>query len=230
MPYVTDGEETVPRRRPGGRAARVKEAVHRAVLDVVAEHGVDKVGIPEISRRADVRDSSIYRRWGTRENLILDALLAVSERALQLPDTGTLHGDLTAFATALIDYLRAPLGDGLVRALSFVTDSRELSEARKKFWDTRYQADELMISRAVARGELPPDTDARIAIELLIAPIHFRNLLTHEQIDAEFASQLATYVIHALKPGADAHGRTSKSGPSRKPGGELPACKNPPTS
>jgi AcrR family transcriptional regulator len=197
---VTELEQAVPQRRPGGRAARVREAVHRAVLDVVAEQGVDKVGIPEVSRRAGVRDSSIYRRWGTRENLILDALLAASERTLPVPDTGTLHGDLTALATALIDYLDAPLGRGLLRALPFATDSEELSEARKAFWESRYRATEAIVSHAVARGELPPDTDARIAIELLIAPIHFRNLLTGERTDAEVANQFATYVIRALQP------------------------------
>jgi AcrR family transcriptional regulator len=209
MVAVTELEKTAPQRRPGGRAARVREAVHRAVLDVVAEQGVDKVGIPEISRRAGVRDSSIYRRWGTRENLILDALLAASERTLPVPDTGTLHGDLTALAIALVKYLDAPLGRGLVRALPFVTDSAEIDEARKAFWDMRYRATELIISRAVTRGELAPDTDPRIAIELLIAPIHFRNLLTHERTDAEFAEQLATYVVRALPPGAN--------GASRKP-------------
>jgi AcrR family transcriptional regulator len=197
---VTELEETATRRRPGGRAARVREAVHRAVVDIVAEQGVDKVGIPEVSRRSGVRDSSIYRRWGTRENLILDVLLAASERTLPVPDTGTLHGDLTTFATALIGYLDAPLGHGLTRALAFVTDTEEIGRARKRFWDSRHRAAEVMISRAVARGELPPDADARIAIELLIAPIHFRNLLTREGSDAELAGQLATYVIRALQP------------------------------
>jgi AcrR family transcriptional regulator len=197
---VTELDETVTRRRPGGRAARVREAVHRAVLDIVAEQGVDKVGIPEVSRRAGVRDSSIYRRWGTRENLILDVLLAASERTLPVPDTGTLHGDLTTFATALIGYLDAPLGHGLARALAFVTDTEEIGEARKLFWDSRRRAAEVMITRAVTRGELPPGTDARIAIELLIAPIHFRNLLTREGSDAELADRLATYVIRALHP------------------------------
>jgi AcrR family transcriptional regulator len=197
---VTELDETVTRRRPGGRAARVREAVHQAVVDIVSEQGVDKVGIPEVSRRAGVRDSSIYRRWGTRENLILDVLLAASERTLPVPDTGTLHGDLTTFATALIGYLDAPLGHGLTRALAFVTDTEEIAEARKLFWDSRRRAAEVMITRAVTRGELPPGTDARIAIELLIAPIHFRNLLTREGSDAELAGQLATYVIRALQP------------------------------
>jgi len=199
MSRMTEVDETAARRRPGGRAARVREAVHRAVLDVVTEHGVDKVGIPEISRRAGVRDSSIYRRWGTRENLILDVLLAASQRTLPVPDTGTVEGDLTALATALVEYLDAPLGRALVRALPFLTDSEEINEARKTFWDTRYRATEVIITRAVSRGELPPDADAHIAIELLIAPIHFRNLLTHEQADAEFAGQLAKYVIRAFR-------------------------------
>lgn len=173
--------------------------MHRAVLDVVAEEGIDKVGIPEISRRAGVRDSSIYRRWGTRENMILDALLAASERTLSVPDTGTLRGDLEAFANALIGYLHAPVGSALIRALPFVTDSDEIGAARTEFWETRHRVTKLMISRAIDRGELPPSTDARIAIELLIAPIHFRNLLTHEPMGAEFASQLATYVVRALQ-------------------------------
>ena len=119
---MTEVESIAAQRRPGGRAARVREAVHRAVLDVVVEHGVDKVSIPEISRRAGVRDSSIYRRWGTRENLILDTLLAASERLLAVPDTGTLHGDLTNFACELISYLDAPLGHALARTLASVTD------------------------------------------------------------------------------------------------------------
>jgi AcrR family transcriptional regulator len=199
---VTELESSAAQRRPGGRAARVKEAVHRAVLDVVIEDGVDKIGIPEISRRAGVRDSSIYRRWGTRENLILDTLLAASERLLAVPDTGTLHGDLTNFARELISYLDAPLGHALVRTLASVTDTGDIADARSTFWETRYGAIKVMFDRAVDRGELPKGTDARVAIELLIAPIHFRNLLTREASDDHFADQLATYVVRALRPEA----------------------------
>jgi AcrR family transcriptional regulator len=205
---VTGPSETAPQRRPGGRAARVREAVHRAVLDAVAEQGVQNVGIPDISRRAGVRDSSIYRRWGTRENLILDVLLAASERTLPIPDTGTLHGDLTGLAIALINYLDTPFGRDLARTLAFVTDSEEISGARKVFWDNRYHAAEPVISRAVARGELSCSANAREAIELLIAPIHFRHLLTREKSDAEFAGQLASYVIRAIALRADAEGTT----------------------
>jgi AcrR family transcriptional regulator len=195
---VTAPEETVPRRRPGGRAARIGEAVHQAVLDLVAERGVDKVGIPEVSRRAGVQDSSVYRRWGTRENLILDVLLTASDRMLPVPDTGSLRGDLTALARALIGYLDTPLGRDLDRTLAYVSDSENMGEARKAFWSARYRALKPIVSRAVDRGELPPDADHRMALELLIAPIHFRNLLTRQHCDAEFADQLAGHVVRAM--------------------------------
>ncbi|AHH20046.1 transcriptional regulator, TetR family [Nocardia nova SH22a] len=203
---MNDAEAT---RRPGGRSARVRDAVHQAVLDVVVELGIDKAGIPEISRRANVRNSSIYRRWGTRENLIVDALLAASERMLRVPDTGSLHGDLSAFASELIDYLNTPLGDGLTRTLASFPESEETRSARETFWASRFQEILPMLTRATERGELPPDTDGRALIELLIAPIHFRHLLTREPTDHELASRLATTAIQAMQtvPGITAENR-----------------------
>ncbi|WP_067692464.1 TetR/AcrR family transcriptional regulator [Nocardia jejuensis] len=196
---MSEAENIEPLRRPGGRAEKVREAVHSAVLEAVEERGVDKVGIPDISRRAGVRDSSIYRRWGTRENLVLDVMLSASERTLPLPDTGSLRGDLTLFATALIDYLDTPLGTGLARALAFITDSDEIAQARKTFWENRYEANQVMVSRAVERGELAPGTDARTVIESLIAPIHFRHFLTHEPMNDRFVDQHITRVIRSLR-------------------------------
>lgn len=202
-------------RRPGGRSARVRDAVHQAVLDVVVEAGVDKVSIPEISRRSGVRDSSIYRRWKTRENLLIDALLSFSGRTLRVPDTGTLHGDLSAFASELIDYLDTPQGDGLARALAFIPDSEDTRQAREVFWFSRFQELRPMLTRAIERGELPGDADGRLLIELLIAPIHFRHLLTREPTDHTFAGRLATAAIQATQTVPDiaaGHQDRSRSG------------------
>ncbi|MEV6657289.1 TetR/AcrR family transcriptional regulator [Nocardia fluminea] len=196
---MSEAENVEPLRRPGGRAAKVREAVHRAVLEAVEEHGVDKVGIPDISRRAGVRDSSIYRRWGTRENLVLDVMLSASERTLPLPDTGSLRGDLTIFATTLIAYLDTPLGAGLARALAFIADSEHSAQARNTFWEARYEANQAIVTRAVERGELPADTETRTVIETLIAPIHFRHLLTREPMDERFVDQHVIRVIRALQ-------------------------------
>ncbi|MCV7192726.1 TetR/AcrR family transcriptional regulator C-terminal ligand-binding domain-containing protein [Mycolicibacterium brumae] len=177
----------------------MRDAVHQAVLEMVIEGGVDKIGIPEISRRAGVRDSTIYRRWQTRENLVVDALLAASQRTLRVPDTGTLHGDLSTFASELIDYLNTPLGDGLTRTLAYIPESEATRQARETFWASRFQEILPMLARATERGELPADADGRALMELLVAPIHFRHLLTRQPADHAFAERLATAAIQAVQ-------------------------------
>lgn len=183
------------RRRPGGRTAKVTEAVHRAVLEAVLEVGVEKVSIPDISRRSGVRDSTIYRRWVTRENLVLDVLLTGSGRTLELPDTGALREDLVTFVTALDLYLKSAIGQGLLRVFASIADTPEIAESRNTFWQERFKSVAVIIDRASERSEIAADVDARAAIELLIAPIHFRHLLSRQPCDREFIDSLVSAVI-----------------------------------
>ncbi|GAB11003.1 putative TetR family transcriptional regulator [Gordonia araii NBRC 100433] len=83
--------------------------------------------------------------------------------------------------------------------LAFVPDSEETRSARETFWASRLQAVLPMITRAIERGELPPDVDGRALIELLIAPIHFRHLLTREHADQALVGRLATAAIQAAQ-------------------------------
>src|SRR5580693_4679657 len=97
--------KTAVRRRPGGRSARVRQSVLDATLTVLSEEGVDKLTVADIAERSGVHETSIRRRWGTKENLICDALLNYSEVHLPIPDTGSIRGDLGAFASELAAYL-----------------------------------------------------------------------------------------------------------------------------
>ncbi|MET8828061.1 TetR/AcrR family transcriptional regulator [Streptomyces sp. NPDC004610] len=190
-------EEQV-RRRTGGRSARVRRAVLDATLEAVAEHGPDAVGIPEIARRAGVHETSVYRRWGTREHLVVDALLAYSEEQLHIPDTGTLREDLIAFADSLAAYLDSPFGKALVRAMAAAADAPDLVESREEFWTSRFELARVMIDRAVTRGELPHGTDPALVLETLIAPLHFRVLLTRRPLDTDLSSTLVDLLLDGL--------------------------------
>ncbi|MFD7288898.1 TetR/AcrR family transcriptional regulator [Streptomyces sp. NPDC059863] len=187
-------EEQV-RRRTGGRSARVRRAVLDATLRAVAEQGPDAVSIPEIARRAGVHETSVYRRWGTREHLVVDALLAYSEEQLHIPDTGTLREDLITFADSLAAYLDTPFGKALVRSMSAAADEPALAESRGEFWRSRFDLARIMIDRAVARGELPEDTDPAFVLEVLIAPLHFRALLTRHPIDGHLTGRLVDLLL-----------------------------------
>ena len=190
--------EPAVRRRTGGRSARVREAVLKATLHAVAEHGADVLSISEIARQAEVHETSIYRRWPTKEHLLLDALLDYSEAKLPIPNTGTLRDDLVAFATAVTAYLDSPLGRTLARSMAVAGDDDTLAAARAQFWKSRLDLASAMISRAKDRGEVPADLDAATALELVIAPLHFRALLTRQPIDDHDIAQLVDALLTGL--------------------------------
>jgi len=187
--------EAAVRRRTGGRSARVRAAVLKATLHAVAEHGADAISIGEIARRAEVHETSIYRRWSTKEHLLLDALLDYSETKLPIPDTGTLRGDLIAFATEVTAYLASPMGRTLARAMAVAGDDGALAAGRAQFWKSRLDLASAMITRAKDRGEVATDLDAATALELLVAPPHFRALLTRQPVDEDDIARLVDALL-----------------------------------
>lgn len=185
-------------RRTGGRSARVRSAVVSAAQDVLAEAGLAEFAIGEVARRAGVHETSIYRRWGTRERLILEAMSQLSSELLPVPDTGSLRADLTALGQSLVDYADSPLGQALLRTMASTTDNTQTAEVRKEFWRTRYQECRAIIDRALARREVPETIDARLLLEVFIAPIHSRLLLTREPVDRDFLQRLADVAVKGV--------------------------------
>jgi len=186
------------RRRPGGRSARVRRAVLDATLELVNAHGLDGVTVAEVAERAGVHETSIYRRWRTRENLTLDALLASADEQLPVPDTGAVREDLLRYATALAAYLTTPPGNALDRALAAAGDDPATAHTRSEYWNTRAALSTQIFTRAVDRGELPPQVDPRLAIEMLVAPLHFKAVFTREPLDPALPAQLVDLVLRGL--------------------------------
>ncbi|MFF8618911.1 TetR/AcrR family transcriptional regulator [Streptomyces sp. NPDC015350] len=191
------------RRRPGGRAARVRQAVLAATMEVLAEKGVARLGIAEVAARAGVNETTVYRRWGNREKLVLDAMLTWSNESIPVPDTGAVRTDFAAFARALAEYLATPTGRAVARAASLGPDDPELAGAWQTFWQSRLDQVGVIVGRAVERGELPADTDTALALELLCSPLQTRSLLGHRPIEPDLPERLADTLLDGLRTGAD---------------------------
>jgi AcrR family transcriptional regulator len=176
-----------PRTRPGGRSARVRETVLSATLEALADRGFANLSIDDVARRAGVHKTTVYRRWKTREALVLDALLERSADQVVVPDTGTLAGDLEALLTAVAANITSRVGRAILLTLSAEgARSTELDRLRREFWRTRFELTAVIVDRAVERGELAPATDSKRVIELAIAPLYLRALVTGDPIDAAF--------------------------------------------
>src|SRR3954470_21599222 len=107
-------EERQPARRPGGRSARVRGAVHQAVTDLVAERGYGNFTVGEVAARAGVADSSVYRRWGSLETLLTDVALTRLNAQSPMPDTGSLDGDLRTYAAQVAREITGPDGPAVL--------------------------------------------------------------------------------------------------------------------
>jgi AcrR family transcriptional regulator len=167
-----------------------------AAFDELVETGAAATTIAGVARRSGVHETTIYRRWVTKENLFLEAMLDRSAQSIPTPDTGSIRDDLLAVVQAVITYLASPTG---LAALQVSLTADEHSEARRAFWAGRIDALRPVVERGIERGELRPDIDGRLLLETLIAPLHTRLLLTGGQMDGQLAGRIVELVLNGAR-------------------------------
>jgi AcrR family transcriptional regulator len=211
------------RRRTGGRSARVRAAVLDATLDTLLAQGPDRLSIADIAVAAGVHETSIYRRWRTKENLIIDALFARTEQDIPVPDTGSLRGDLIAAARSLAAVLTSPIGALLARASVLTVNDPAVAATQERYWATRFELGKAIVNRAIDRGELPPGTQPRPALDMLAGALHMRALLTHEPIEDDLPERLADTVLFGLHPSVAGAAQSAQSvrGTGRRSAGKA---------
>ena len=181
-------------RRPGGRSALVRVKVHQAVLDLLAEQGTAELSIPVVAQRAGVNPSSIYRRWRTREGLLTDMAMSRLERDLPVPDTGSLRGDLTAWAASAAADLARPEGRLFLLALiTSIPGTPEAQAERDQHLQRRMRALRQVTDRAAARGESSPDPGT--IADAVLGPLYRRALWGTLPADPAYASSLVDRLL-----------------------------------
>ncbi|NUR83888.1 MAG: TetR/AcrR family transcriptional regulator [Nonomuraea sp.] len=181
-------------RRPGGRSARVRTAVHQAVTDLVSERGYGNFTVGEVAARAGVADTSLYRRWGNLEALLSDVLLTRLDAQAPMPDTGTLEGDLRAYAANVAREVTGP--DGLAVVLLTVALSgrgQQGLQVRDEFLAERRQRMQAVLDRARDRGEDPPDVLG--VLDHILAPIYMRVLFDAGPLTPDFLDGLVDRLL-----------------------------------
>lgn len=183
-----------PARRPGGRSALVRVKVHQAVLDLLAERGTAELSIPVVAQRAGVNPTSIYRRWRTREGLLADVAMSRLEHDLPLPDTGSLRGDLTAWAASAAADLARPEGKLFLLALiTSIPSTPEAQAERDQHLQRRIRAIRQVTDRAAGRGENPPDPGT--IADAVLGPLYRRALWGTLPADPAYASSLVDRLL-----------------------------------
>ncbi|MYW09856.1 TetR family transcriptional regulator [Streptomyces sp. SID2563] len=189
--------------RPGGRTARVREAVLRAAGDALAEHGFDRLDLADVARRAEVGKTTVYRRWSSPTGLIADLLDDMAEQSSPRARTGSLEGDLRANARLVLKTLTDPRQGALFRSvIAAATCDPRTAQALHRFYAIRVEEWAGCVTEAVERGELPSGTDAEEVVRAVSAPLYYRLLASGDPLDEATADRAADAAVLAAKAGA----------------------------
>ncbi|MEU5915439.1 TetR/AcrR family transcriptional regulator [Streptomyces sp. NPDC047141] len=179
----------------------MRAAVLEATIAELAKTGYAALTVEGVAQRAGVHKTTIYRNWKDADGLVTDALAGRFATDIPVPDTGTVESDLRALARSLVATMTTGQGRALLTAvLSDAVRLPQLAEIKRDLFEARFRQAEPVVTRAIARGELPAETDPAELLKTLAAPIYFRLVFTSEPVDeatADRATDIALAAAHA---------------------------------
>lgn len=186
------------------RNERSRVAILTATRELVAEVGYSRLTIEAVAARAGVGKQTIYRWWGSKGELIFDAVLALSEGldgAIALPDTGDIETDLKAVLRATVAEFSDPAFEAPLRALNaeIITDPALARTYRERLERPMNEAKRARLEAAQRDGQIDPDADLDLFLEVLFAPLVQRWLLRSGPLDAAFADALVETALRAFR-------------------------------
>jgi AcrR family transcriptional regulator len=192
------GEVGSARGRP--RSAEADRAILDAAGELLASRGLSGMSIEEVAARAGVSKATIYRRWPSKGLLALDAFM-IMFRSLQPPvDTGSLRGDLLS---ALRAWVRAvtttPAGRLLASLIAEAQHDPELHAAwRDRVLEPLRTQHRMVLERAVARGDISPDVDQEVVLDLFFGAAQHRLLLGHLELTNSFVTSVVDVLLRGI--------------------------------
>lgn len=153
-----------------------------ATLEVIAENGVMGASVDTVAARTGVSKATIYRHWGSRARLLHAAISSLQPESVE-PDTGTLRGDLMVLLRHLVDYFDTPtVANVFPSLLDAALRDPELAALRQETLRVGRASFERVIQLAIDRGELAPDVDVRLVVDLVRAPVIYRRVVAQTPV------------------------------------------------
>jgi AcrR family transcriptional regulator len=189
---------TSPVRRGRPRNEACTGDILEATLHLVAEVGIAGLTMDAVAARAGVGKATIYRRWTSKEALMLDAWMSCVRKP-PAPDTGTLQGDLEA----LLGGIDSPLTDHELQRvfpqmIAAAKVNPDIADAYRAYVEQRRAPLRAVLRRAVERGEIDPAHDLEVVHDLLVAPLIYRWVISDAPIDDPVIRQIIATVTAGI--------------------------------
>ena len=182
--------------------------IRAAILRLLAEVGYGALTMDAVASEAGVGKATIYRRWRTKQDLVVDTISDLNRDAAAPPDSGSLETDLRLMMRQMVKTITGPTGAATLSLLSTMPHQPALAEAFRNgplaVWR---QAMQQIWDRAEQRGEVGPELADSTVAESTSALLVQRWLLTGGHVDDAYAdSVLETVVLPAVRAAASTRG------------------------
>lgn len=191
------------RRAPGGPVLQdtVTEAIAAALFEELAEVGYGKLAVEAVAKRAGAGKAAIYRRWPSKQAMVVDLITEIAVKAADTPPTGTLRGDVLGYLSITDEALRHPLVSRIVPDL-LAEGSRNPEIATtllEQVGEVRRQKVTEILRRAIDNGELPAGTDIELGLDFLAGPLYWGTGIRRAPADPARLERLTDKIIAALR-------------------------------
>ncbi len=190
----------IPARRPGRpRSDRAQKAILDAVARLLRTRGLQGLTVDAVVAEAHVSKTTVYRWWGSKHTVAMDAILQIFNEELKVPDTGKLADDLYMLMVQFAAVLQTGgLGYIYVSLLVEAQQSARIDEFHQRFFSRRRVLLHRIIRRGIARGELAATTDPDLVADALFGPIIFRLLTGIRKVDDGMIADILASVLRGM--------------------------------
>jgi AcrR family transcriptional regulator len=170
-------------------------------MQELAAVGYGRLSIEAVARRAGVGKTAVYRRWSSKLEMVLEIVSGVAGQSLPLPDTGSLRGDIEMLLRIVARALQHPLASQIIPDLlaEAARNPQIATTLQQALRANQRDVGELLIRRAIDRGELAAQFDPDIASELIVGPLYWRLAVARTELSAGYLAKLAAAVASALQ-------------------------------
>jgi AcrR family transcriptional regulator len=185
-----------------GRPRRpdVEQAVFEASLRLLATRDYGEISVETLAERAGVSRTTIYRRWPSKAAVVAAAVSSLYLDRVEVPDTGSLAQDLTILLTETYRVMADGDGRVLEKLVRQSSQDPELTELVRSILYARRRMYVTILNRAIARGEMPPEADQELLLDLLLGPLWFRLLVSGAPITPAAAGSVVELVLTGALP------------------------------
>ncbi len=167
-------------------------------MEALRAGGIEGATIEEIADRSGVAKSTIYRHFGTRESLVIEAVRSCIVE-FPTPDTGSLSSDLEELFGRYDHEENQAINELYPLLLDERRRDRGLHDAVEAVTAERQRPIRTVIRLAQLRGEVDPDLDLDVALAMLIGPLTYRRMVQDQDITDDFIATVLPGAVAALR-------------------------------